>query len=426
MRILFFNICILLNVANAQNWRPAGLGANFNIETFLTDSNNNLYVGGTFTTIDGLPRNAIAIWDSTQWTDFGNNAIFKGTVSCMTFYNGNLIVGGSFDTINNLPFNNIARWDGANWQPLGSGFNNSVYTLQVYHDQLYAGGNFNLSGTDTTGHLGKWNGNNWVKAVTTDGYIFSSAIYNDKLIIGGQFTRIDGQTIYKVAAFNDTTWSDLNIILNNQVYRVKNIDDTLYLTGNFTQIIGYPFNYICRYDGTTWSQIAYPIGTTQSITDVEKYNSNLYLCGHFDDPDDLCLIDGLICDSIGSSNGFYLCMTTYKNELYVGGNFSSIGSVPLNCLAIYDDGFTSDIAEFQPESFHVYPNPYSKSFNRQLFFNDNGVSIESISIFSMDGQILIDSSDNNLQIDELAEGIYIVIINTLEGKTLSKKLILTY
>ncbi len=423
--IIFF--FIFLNSTSGQNWRAAGLGANFNIETFLTDSDNNLYVGGSFTSIDGLARTAIAIWDSVQWTNFGNNAVFQGTISCMTFFNGELIVGGTFDSINNLPFNNVAKWNGNNWQPLGSGFNHSVYTLQVYHHLLYAGGSFYASGLDTIGHLAKWSGTNWQSAVSSiDGYVFSSTIYKDKLILGGQFSQINGASFYNVAAFDDTSWSDLNIVFNNQVYKVKSIEDTLFVTGNFTQLPSYPFNYICKYDGNSWSQVSYPIGTTQNVTDVEKYNSNFYICGNFDNPDDLGLINGLNCDSVGSSNGFFVCMTTYKNELCVGGNFTSIGSLPVNCMAIYNDDFNSVVTELQYENLNIYPNPFSKTGNYCFSINHkSGIKINHVSIFSLQGQLLINSKDKYLQLDELSAGIYIVVTKINDEKLISNKLIIT-
>lgn len=425
-RIIFVVLTLALNKSYAQSWRAAGQGANFNVEVFLIDSNNKLIVGGTFTTIDGLPRTAIATWDSLQWSDFGNNANFQGSVLCMAFYNGDLIVGGAFDSINNLPFNNVARWDGNNWQPLGNGFNNRVYTLQVYHGQLYAGGSFYFSGIDTIGHLAKWNGAGWQNVLASiDGDVFSSTIYRDKLVIGGQFTRINGASIYGIATFNDTVWTDLDLILNNQVYRVKNIDDTLYVTGNFTQITGYPFNYICRYDGNIWTQMPYPIGTTQNVTDIVKYNSNFYLCGDFDNPDDLYLINGSNCDSIGSSNGFYVCMATYKNELYVGGNFSFIGSQATNCIAIYADNFFSGLENISKESFSVFPNPYYRSSNRELSFNNiNEIGIKSISVYSLDGQVLYVSNDIHLPFEALPEGVFIVEIKTFDNKTYTKKLII--
>jgi hypothetical protein len=61
-------------------------------------------------------------------------------VYALTVYNNQLIVGGDFTTDRGGIANRIARWDGTSWHPLGSGMNNVIFDMAVYNGQLIAGG----------------------------------------------------------------------------------------------------------------------------------------------------------------------------------------------------------------------------------------------------------------------------------------------
>lgn len=426
--IIFYLLFFCSLTSKSQTWDSLGFGANFNVECFIVDSNDKLYVGGLFTEVDGVQRTSIAVWDSSQWSSFGNNAIFNGGILCMSIFNGDLVVGGSFDSINNIPVNHIARWDGNNWQPIGAGFNKNVYTIVEYGSKLYAGGNFFISGLDTTRYFAKWNGVSWENAARNiDGYVFTSTVLNNKLVIGGQFTNINGSLSIGVAALDDTTWTNLGIRLNNQVLRVKNIEDTLYVCGNFTQYPGNPINYICKYDGSTWTQLPYPVSSTQTITDIVKYNHRLYVCGDFDNPDDLGRINGLAYDSVGGSNGFYVCMIAYKNQLYVGGNFTLIGgTIQSICISRYTDDLFSGVIELEEEITYPYPNPVIKSSISKIKYKDLEPSnIKTLSLFNVEGTLLWNSLTGfeNIPINEFAEGFYIAILTTKNGQIYKDKII---
>ena len=65
------------------------MGADFNVDVLYTDSTGLLIVGGGFTNVDGQPKMGIAIWDSSNWSSFGNNSVFQnfGSVSAITKFN---------------------------------------------------------------------------------------------------------------------------------------------------------------------------------------------------------------------------------------------------------------------------------------------------------------------------------------------------
>ena len=75
---------------------------------------------------------------------------------------GNVYVGGSFNTVDGVTVNNIARWDGESWSALGSGVSNPVEALAIdSEDNLYVGGFFELAGELQVNHIARWDGASW-------------------------------------------------------------------------------------------------------------------------------------------------------------------------------------------------------------------------------------------------------------------------
>ncbi len=408
-----------------QSWKGLNGGVNSTVSNMIIDSNNNLIVGGSFTEVNGNPQMGLAVWDSTSWTTFGNNANFSnfGGVHCMTFFNGDLIIGGHFDSINNVAVNNISRWDGTSWQPFGNGFNGDVQTVAVYNNHLYAGGVFFRSGQDIVRSFAEWNGSMWINAAPLiDGYVFSSLVLNGNLIIGGPFKRINGISYGSVAAWNDTSWSTVGNGFNNEVYNLATVDDTLYACGTFTQIPQTPCSFLAKYDGTSWIQMPYPAGTTNWTTDILKFHDQYFVCGNFNNPDDLGIINGSVYDSIGSTNGFILDMLVYKNQLYVGGNYSTIGNINTFCIARLDSFLVSD---FQlPIMAHnvgfIYPTILSRSSFLNISkekLNDN--TLIDITVYNISGVKMAQFIPEQFPISmfSFSPSTYIIKFNYKDGKS---------
>jgi len=91
-------------------------------------------------------------------------AIVKGInpiIQTLEVFNNELVVGGSFDTINGIPAKNIAKFDGVNWSTLGTGTNADggggiVEALAVLNGSLYAGGWFTEAGGVPARYIARW------------------------------------------------------------------------------------------------------------------------------------------------------------------------------------------------------------------------------------------------------------------------------
>jgi hypothetical protein len=109
-----------------------------------------LYVGGIFSAVDGVPAHNLAHWNGTTWQAVGAaGAINLGCQVNALALNGNLYVGGKFENGLPVPVRNLARWDGRTWHAVGPGLNGPVLALACdTGNRLVVGGSFTALGNN--------------------------------------------------------------------------------------------------------------------------------------------------------------------------------------------------------------------------------------------------------------------------------------
>ncbi|HKR06074.1 MAG TPA: T9SS type A sorting domain-containing protein, partial [Bacteroidia bacterium] len=121
---------------------------------------NELYVGGTFDTVDGVSALNLARFNGSSWSSAGDIGVAGAGdgVSAITEYNGELYCGGHFTVAGGIATGGIARGNGSSWQALGSsgGTDGVVLALHVFNQSLYVGGGFNNAGGISVGNIAKW------------------------------------------------------------------------------------------------------------------------------------------------------------------------------------------------------------------------------------------------------------------------------
>jgi trimeric autotransporter adhesin len=194
-------------------------------------SGEALYIGGRFTSVDGVSASRIARWNGTSWSAVGSGVTGAGVSpsinTMVTFDDGSgpaLYVGGqAFTTAGGVPANRVARWNGSQWQPVGDGFANGiVWKLAVYDDgdgeRLYAFGTFTASGATPISRMARWNGTSWEAVGNADNTAFNALVLplesGERLLVSGQFTQVDGQAANRLVEFvgcpNEAIAGDLN------------------------------------------------------------------------------------------------------------------------------------------------------------------------------------------------------------------------
>ena len=148
-------------------------GVNGIVYALAMNGTNNLFVGGQFWYVDGnsILANNIASWNGNSWNILGTNNRVNGIVYVLAM-NGtnNLFVGGSFTSVDgsSISANYIASWTGNSWNILGTtssnnGVNGAVYALAMNGtNNLFVGGSFtNVGGSISANYIASWNGNSW-------------------------------------------------------------------------------------------------------------------------------------------------------------------------------------------------------------------------------------------------------------------------
>jgi hypothetical protein len=138
-----------------------GAGAVTDRVRSLTVSGTDVYIGGDFTDVAGIPQaDMIAQWDGSKWSALGansagTNGIFAPTSSVYAIRaaGSRVYVGGAFANANGNPLaDNLVVFDGHSWDPLGSNGSGDgalradVHAIAVFDGKVYAGGNFTSVG----------------------------------------------------------------------------------------------------------------------------------------------------------------------------------------------------------------------------------------------------------------------------------------
>jgi len=205
---------------DGTKWNSLGtLGhTNGTVYDVCYDSTNGLlYACGNFSSIYGQSASRIAVFnESTETWSALSSGLSSSGYSCVLDSDNNLYVGGSFTSAGGISGTKcLAKWDGSNWSSLGT-VPNSVYTIQygVDTDALYVGGLFNsVDSLPNTGLLAKYtvSTSTWSSLgdFTNGG---DTVIYtlrynnNDSVYVGGAFVSNGSGMAYRDS---DGNWTDL-------------------------------------------------------------------------------------------------------------------------------------------------------------------------------------------------------------------------
>jgi hypothetical protein len=240
-------ICIDAGNGNLNNWFPNPVGWANEVRT-SSISNANIFLGGTFTHMNGFERPGIVIIKASTETvlPFYTN-IDKPfpDVKSMKLIDSTLYLAGQFYNINGSSFTssvvsfNLNTGQLLPWHPANMG---ESWTIEADAANVYLGGGL----TEPSGGSGRTN----LFAISrATGTLMSWApnpnnnpnclhIANGNLYVGGKFTNISGQARNRLAAYDLsslslTTW---NPNADWDVNAVVSTDSTLWVGGSFSKI----------------------------------------------------------------------------------------------------------------------------------------------------------------------------------------------
>lgn len=235
----------------------------------LYHDGSTLYVGGSFTSINGKNASGIAAWDGADWTNIG----YGESIYTFAHDGTNLYAGGAVS---------IKKWDQHAWTTLGY----FGETWGLVHDGtvLYATQNGENLGVIRKYEANEWSIIGYALNNESENVEFMNLAYDGTfLYVGGSFRSINGVSAWSVARWNGSIWSALGDGchipgLFPWVSDVLSAGSKLYVTGAIGS--GGGDRDVMQWDGTVWTDLAPPGGFVYSYKSLAHDGIYLYVNGN--------------------------------------------------------------------------------------------------------------------------------------------------
>ncbi len=426
-------------------WNALNQGLNGEVYTIVTDG-TDIYVGGNFTDAGGNPdADYIARWDGKNWLMVAPG--MTGNVRAIAITDHDIYIGGFFtDAGGNPDADYIVRWDGETFHALGQGVNNFVFTIGISNGNIYAGGHFtDAGGNPDADQIAYFDGNDWQAlgtGVTSKNNWGVNTISFDEsnLYIGGDFTIVGGvEDTRGIARWDGASWHPLGQgfwgDMGVAAIVIKGSD--IYVGGDGAPV-GQFYCGIARFADDVWHPLGNGLSNCiygEGALAITRDNEDIYVSGQFKNtgiPNTECIgrWDGTNWNAVGvpsldPDNNWIFAQLILGDDIYVGGNFSQIGSTDGTVnIARWGEPETVSIA---PESstlankkVKVLPNPSQNNIQFQ-FVGDIPESVK-ITITDVNGQNVLTTLTDHQEIDisQLVKGIYFLTLESSHWKEVEK------
>ncbi|MHC4081673.1 MAG: hypothetical protein ACYTGD_11390 [Planctomycetota bacterium] len=353
------------------------------LAVFDDGSGPEVYAGGGFTVERGSPADHIARLDGNVWQQVGGglNSDAQALAPCQECPDPgpNLYAGGYFTQAGEVEVSSIARWDGTTWSPLGAGIGGEVYgfifALTVANAVsgegpiLYAGGAFTTAGGSPVNNIAQWNGASWSPLGDgVDGTVRALVVVDDgsgsgpALYAAGHFSGAGGLMVNNIARWDGANWDRLGNGLDDSVYALAIFDDgsgpALYAGGTFTHAGAVEATGIARWDGSAWSAVGGSVDgdvfALAARSSGPGGTPTLYVGGSFStagsvEASGIASWDGTSWSPLGSGTGGVWGIAVLDDEaldepiVYAGGFFHQAGDVDADYVAKWDGASWSEL-----------------------------------------------------------------------------------
>jgi len=321
----------------------------------MVELNNNIYIIGTFTEIDGKTIRRAAVYSNGKWQSLGMGLEFilvgnpKITVFQNELYITDVLTAYNFDNAIQ-PFHHAVKWNGKKWTEIGIEttdikINSISHFATSYSTELLVCGDFTSKKTnrDTIGHIAKVNGKIWNGL---NNQYFDNSLPN--LISISSKQNLYAAWVYKmgdiyrdtIAVWNGVYWKGitLNMEINmdsiNQIKSMEIIDtypnEQLFVGGLFSNINSVRCNNLAVWDGTNWSAVSN--GQLGEVVALSKNSLNLIVGSNqtygyqTNSSVDVYLSLSDTWENIASINGRVNCLfnSPSNNKIHIGGVFDLV------------------------------------------------------------------------------------------------------
>jgi uncharacterized delta-60 repeat protein len=405
-----------------------GFGANTNVLSINIDNSGSIFVGGMFASYNDVTTGRFVKLSSNGLLDrsfLAMTSILNPTVKTASLdSNGKTLVGGKFSVFNNSERNSIAllNFDGSvdnSFAPTFKTLNGKVnaFTLNS-NGKIIFGGDFTSYKEQAINHLGVLNVDGSLdSSFTTTGSGFNSSIYAvnvdsiGKYIVAGNFTSFNGGLANRIARLNLDGSIDMSLTtgsgFSGTVYSLSLDSNGKYVTaGNFTFYNGITTNYIARINtdgtldtsfltGTGFSSYIYSIAIDSSGKIIAGGNFNTFN-GSSTKKIARINTDGSLDASFIVGTGFSSYVNSVaidsSGRIIVGGNFTSYNGITTNRIARINPDGTLDTSFPMGTGFNGRVDALTLDSNNRIiakgsFTSYNGTTVVGIARINSDGTL---------------------------------------
>ena len=384
-----------------------GVGFNNNVKTIKIQNDGKIYLGGDFTSYNGIAENRIVKLNSngTKDNSFISGNGFNSSVNCFSIQNdGKIIVAGNFISYNGISKNRLVRLntngDIDNSFTIGNGFNSSIYSIAIQSDgKIILGGEFVLFNGITQNSIVRLNLDGSLDNTFLIGTGFSGAIYSikiqtdNKIVIGGSFISYKGITENRIIRLNNDASKDINFIsgsgFDSTVFNIElDYNNKIIVGGAFTTYGNIIQQYFIRLnsDGNKDNNYNYGFGFVEVVNSIiQQLDGKIIAGGFFTSYKGIkenriirFNIDGSKDNTFITGTGFSSNVNDIKiqndGKIILVGNFSSYNGINVGRIVRLNTDGTIDTS----------------------FLSGTGFSGQAVTInLQNDGKIIVKTSNTN-------------------------------
>ena len=354
------------------------------VNVTIPDGSGGWYVGGAFSRIGNstnISNLAHIKLDGSLDTQFSPNP--NGVVNSMVISGAYIYVGGAFTTIQGLVNNYLAKIDKTTGTPIfwNANCNNTVRTIQLYADKIILGGDFTSIGGATRNYLGAVD-TNFVQATTwapnPNAAVYKVFVNGTKLYVGGDFTTISTVSKSRGAGYTlpGFTIDGYDFGANGRIHDFAFNNNVLYAAGTFTTIGGGTRNYLAGLNYLNMVANTFNATADGIVQTIRVFNGNLIAGGDFANIGgaarsrlaSLNVTTGVANawnpNVVGLKGTTYnvLSLATNGTNVYAGGTFWSVGASTRNNVAAVD-ATTGSLLSFDANANNIVRSVYSDGTN---------------------------------------------------------------
>lgn len=258
------------------------------------DDQGGLFVGGQFSSVDGVQRSNLVHLLSDHSVDLGWQAFTDAEVLTMGVISNRLHIGGRFTVVNGQHRSALAAVsiiDGGllSWvvevhvsgEPIASPV---AYAIQTFADRVFASGDFGVIAIDGAQPSdSRWRARLDRGNAVANGIGSSMTLGPSGLYVAGEFERVNGVFRTNLVALDRTTGAvlDWDATVDGPIHGLEYVCDSVVLAGDFQNVNQVPRNRLAVLDPRNAQLLPWSLDVDGPIEHLSSMFNTLYIAGSF-------------------------------------------------------------------------------------------------------------------------------------------------